>query len=82
MGRCDPRGPWESCSGSLTSWPHVRASPSGLRELCVCGVRGAAHQGDPVLQTGLSHPAVQGKDGVQRRAGCGRLDYRLMLLSV
>lgn len=71
----------------LAQWvPDILAPRPGsadrLRELRVCGVRGAAHQGDPVLQTGLSHPAVQGKDGVQRRAGRGCLDYHPVHLSV
>lgn len=76
-------GAWEP----LAQWvPDILAPRPGsadrLRELRVCGVRGAAHQGDPVLQTGLSHPAVQGKDGVQRRAGRGCLDYHPVHLSV
>lgn len=58
MGSCDPREPLGEARWVPDMAPR-QVQLSGLRELCVCGVRGAAHQGDPVLQTGLSHPAVQ-----------------------
>lgn len=56
--------------GPLMSRAPCPGSVDRLRELRVRGVRGAAHQGDPFLQTGLSHPAVKGKDEFQCRAGC------------
>ena len=52
------RSRWHGVPGILAPRP---GSADRLRELRIRGVRGAAHQGHLVLQTGLSHPTVEGK---------------------
>ena len=51
------------CGWSVTLWaPACLGSVNRLRELCVCGVCGAAYKSDPFVQIGFSHSTVKGKN--------------------